>query len=381
MSWAVPLADVKVPEEDVRAVVDCIRDGWLTMGPRTQRFEAEFADYVGSPFAVAVSSGTAALHLALLALDVGPGDEVIVPGLPFVATAAAVRYTGAEPVLCDVLGPHDFSIDPTRAPSLVGPRTKGIIAVHVMGYPAPVDELRSFCAANDLFLLEDVAQAVGATLDETRRQAGTCGQAGAYSLFSKGQLAVGEGGMVVTSDEAIAARVRSLRSHAMTSVTWDRHLGHWDTYDIVDVGFNFRLDEPRAALGLSRLPRLTEDIEGRRRVVRWYRERLVDLDGVEIPWDDEAVERSSHFAFPILLPSRQERDLVRGGLSDRGVQTTWYPSLSRLTAYADAPGSDALGRSEEVADRHCCLPLSPSFDEGRIDLVVQALRETVDRVR
>lgn len=377
MNWTVPLADVKVPEEDVEAVLRCLEEGWLTMGPRTARFEDEFASYVGSPSAVAVSSGTAALHLALLGLGVGPGDEVIVPGLPFVAVAAAVRYTGAEPVLCDVLGTDDFAIDPDKAMARVTTRTKGLVAVHVMGYPAPVERLQTSCEDRGIFLLEDVAQAVGAFVDDSGRQAGTIGSAGAFSFFSKGQLAVGEGGMVVTADGAVADRVRSLRSHAMTSVTWDRHLGHWDSYDVVDVGFNFRLDEPRAALGLSRLKRLTEDIEGRRRVVRWYRERLEGLSGVVLPWTSAAVERSSHFAFPILAASRDERDHMRTVLNERGIQTTWYPSLSRLAAYADAPGSDALQRSEEVADRHLCLPLSQTFEEARIDLVVEAVREAV----
>jgi len=374
VSWVVPLADVKVPEEDVQAVLDCIENGWLTMGPRIERFEAAFAEYVGAPHAAAVSSGTAALHLALLAAGVGEGDEVIVPGLPFVATAAAVRYTGAEHVLCDVVGPHDFSIDPERAQALITPRTKGIAAVHVMGYPAPAFELRRLCETNGLFFLEDVAQAVGATLDEAGTQAGTVGLAGAYSLFSKGQLAVGEGGMVVTANAEVNARVRSLRSHAMTSVTWDRHLGHWDTYDIVDVGFNFRLDEPRAALGLSRLARLDADIEDRRRIVRQYRDAMSDLPGLELPWTDDAVERSSHFAFPILLSDRETRDGFRDRLAEQGIQTTWYPSIGRLSAYSDAAGSGDLPCSDEVADRHCCLPLSPSMDSARVALVVEAVR-------
>ena len=376
MSWVVPLADVKVPEEDVQAVLDCIENGWLTMGPRIDRFEKAFAEYVGAPHAAAVSSGTAGLHLALLAAGVGEGDEVIVPGLPFVATAAAVRYAGAEPVLCDVLGVDDFSIDPERAAALIGPQTKGIAVVHAMGYPAAMSQLKALCDEHGLFLLEDVAQAIGATFDDGT-QAGTSGLAGVYSLFSKGQLAVGEGGLVVTSDEAIDARVRSLRSHAMTSVTWDRHLGHWNTYDIVDVGFNFRLDEPRAALGLSRLPRLDADIEGRRRVVRSYRERLGDLPGLSLPWPDQAVERSSHFAFPVVVRDRETRDRFRDELAERGIQTTWYPSIGSLAAYADAAGADDLPRSTEVADRHCCLPLSSSFGDEQVALVVDAAREAL----
>jgi dTDP-4-amino-4,6-dideoxygalactose transaminase len=372
----VPLADVKVPEEDVQAVLACIENGWLTMGPRIDRFEKAFAEYVGAPHAAAVSSGTAGLHLALLAAGLGEGDEVIVPGLPFVATAAAVRYAGAEPVLCDVLGVDDFSIDPEQAAALIGPRTKGIAVVHVMGYPAATSQLKALCDEHGLFLLEDVAQAIGATFDDGA-QAGTCGLAGVYSLFSKGQLAVGEGGMVVTSDEAIDARVRSLRSHAMTSVTWDRHLGHWNTYDIVDVGFNFRLDEPRAALGLSRLARLEADIESRRGLVRSYRVRGVP--GLVLPWSNEAVERSSHFAFPVVVRDRETRDSLRDLLAERGVQTTWYPSIGRLSAYADAAGADDLSNSNDVADRHCCLPLSSSYGDDQVELVVEAVREALPK--
>jgi len=183
--------------------------------------------------------------------------------------------------------------------------------------------------------------------------------------------------MVVTGDDAVDARVRSLRSHAMTSVTWDRHLGHWNTYDIVDVGFNFRLDEPRAALGLSRLARLDADIEGRRSVVRSYRQRLRDLPGLSLPWSDEAVERSSHFAFPVVLKDRTTRDRFRDLLAERGIQTTWYPSIGRLSAYAKAAGADDLTHSGEVADRHCCLPLSSSFGDEQVDLVVGAVHEAL----
>jgi dTDP-4-amino-4,6-dideoxygalactose transaminase len=372
VSWTVPLADVKLSEDDVQAVLDCLREGWLTMGPRIRRFEQAVADYVGTPFAAAVSSGTAGLHLAMVAAGVGPGDEVIVPALPFVATAAAVRYAGGEPVLCDVIGLEDFSIDVEHARSLITDRTKGIAAVHVMGYPAPVDDLRRLCDEHGLFFIEDAAQAIGAVVDGGR-QAGTCSTAGVYSFFSKGQLFVGEGGMVVTSDEALDARVRSLRSHAMTSVTWDRHLGHWDSYDIVDVGFNFRLDEPRAALGLSRLARLSADIEARRRIVSLYREGLAGVEGLDLPFSDKAVEQSSHFAFPILARDGAGRDALRSGLGDRGVQTTWYPSIGRLTAYVDARGADDVWRANDVAARHCCLPLSPSLSPDRVEYVIEAV--------
>jgi dTDP-4-amino-4,6-dideoxygalactose transaminase len=377
--WRVPLTDISLPEQDVQAVLECLESGWLTMGPRTVAFEQALSDYVGTPHAVAVSSGTAALHLACLAAGLGPGDEVIVPAFTFVADAAAPRYVGAEPVLCDVRGPLDFNIDPEDVARRITPRTRAVIAVHFCGYPAEVATLRELCDEHGLTLIEDCAQAIGAQVDGHGRQVGTVGQLGAFSFFSKKQLCVGEGGMVASADERLAERVRTLRSHAMTSSTWDRHRGHDPSYDVVDVGFNFRMDEPRAALGLSRLARLADSIEARRANVRAYRERLAEVPGIELPFDARAVERSSHFAFPVLLADRQTRDRFRDQLKGAGVQTTWYPGLHNFTEYRRYRPADGLPRASEAADRHCALPLSSSMDEATIDLVVEVVRGALTR--
>jgi dTDP-4-amino-4,6-dideoxygalactose transaminase len=372
--WRMPLTDVEVPEQDVRAVLDCLESGWLTMGPRTGAFEAALAEFVGSPHAVAVSSGTAALHLSCLAAGLGLGDEVIVPAFTFVASAAAVRYVGATPVLCDVSSPREFNIDPADVARRITPRTRAVIGVHFCGYPARAAELRALCDEHGLILIEDCAQAIGARLDGDGRQAGTVGDLGAFSFFSKKQLCVGEGGMVTTASDERAERVRLLRSHALTSSTWDRHRGHDPAYDIVDVGFNYRIDEPRAALGLSRLARLQEALDARRATVRAYRERLAELPGVELCFDEGAVERSSHFAFPVLLPDRERRDRFRDALKADGVQTTWYPALHTFTDYRSFAPADGLPAAAEVAGRHCALPLSASMDEAAVELVVAAVR-------
>jgi dTDP-4-amino-4,6-dideoxygalactose transaminase len=370
--WRVPLTDIAMPEQDVEAVLDCLRAGWLTMGPRTAAFEDALGRYVGAPHAAAVSSGTAALHLACLAVGVGAGDEVIVPALTFVASAAAARYAGGEPVLCDIVGPHDLNIDVEDVARRVTRRTRAVVAVHFCGYPADVLALRALCDEHGIALIEDCAQAIGARVDDAGRQVGTVGELGAFSFFSKKQLCVGEGGMVSSADEELDARVRLLRSHAMTSGTWDRHRGHDPAYDIVDVGFNFRLDEPRAALGLSRLVRLDDDIAARRAIARAYRERLVGTPGLELVWDEQAVERSSHFAFPVLLPDRERRDRFRSELKERGIQTTWYPALHSLTEYRRGP-REGLARAAEAAARHCALPLSATMDEAAMDTVVDAV--------
>ena len=372
--WSVPLTDIAMPEGDVQAVMDCLESGWLTMGPRTQAFERALAEHVGTPHAVTVSSGTAALHLAYLAAGIGPGDEVIVPAVTFVASASAVRFTGAHPVLCDVGGGPNLNIDAADAAQRITTRTRAIVAVHFAGYPADVSALRALCDARGLLLIEDCAQAIGARVDADGRQVGTVGELGAFSFFSKKQLCVGEGGMVTTADEEMAARVRLLRSHAMTSTTWDRHRGHDPAYDVVDIGFNYRMDEPRAALGLSRLQRLDQDIERRRTLVRAYRERLRDVPGLELTFDEHAVERSSHFAFIVLLKDRDARDELRAQLKADGIQTTWYPALHVFTDYRRTVKRGDLPRAAEVSDRHCALPLSASMDETAVETVVDSVR-------
>jgi len=353
MTWDIPLTDVILDEEDIQAVGDCLRSGWLTMGPRTKAFEEAVARHTDIPHAVAVSSGTAALHLACAALDLQPGDEVIVPAFTFLASANAPRYRGAVPVLCDVVSPHAPNIDPADVERKLTPRTKAIIAVHMLGYPADLSALKSF----GLPVIEDAAQGFGvANLGDADL---TC-----LSFFSKKQLAVGEGGMVLTRNEEYARRVRLLRSHAMTSGTWDRHRGHEDSYDVVGIGFNFRLDEPRAALGLSRLPKVEREIEQRRKMVRAYRERLDNA-----LFDD--VDGASHFAFAVLFDDVETRVKVRQALADARIQTTRYPTLQRLTEFARY--DTGLPNAEQAAERHLALPLSAHTTVEQVERVTQVI--------
>jgi dTDP-4-amino-4,6-dideoxygalactose transaminase len=371
MSWTLPLTDLQLSEEDIAAYLDVLESGWLTMGPRTVEFESTFAERFGVPHAVAVSSGTAALHLALLAAGVREGDEVLVPAGTFVAAAAAVRYCGATPVLVESAGPEDLNLDPADAEARVGPRTRALLATHWLGYACDLGALERVCRRHGLILIEDCAQSIAAR-DRDGRLTGTVGAAGCFSFFSKKQLAIGEGGMIITADEAIAAKARSLRSHAMTSMTWDRHRGHAESYDIVDVGFNFRIDEPRAALGLSRLARLDADIDRRRALVRRYRAQLREVPGVTIPWSEDDVERGSHFGFAIILDRPVVRDRVARELAHQGIQTTQYPSITSLSGYRDR---GPRPRTEDLAARHLVLPLSSTYGAAEVDLVVDRLAE------
>jgi dTDP-4-amino-4,6-dideoxygalactose transaminase len=355
----VPLFDLRLDPEDVEAVMEVLRSGWLTMGPRTEEFETAFAAHLGARHAVAVSSCTAALHLAYLAAGVGPGDEVIVPALTFVATAAAVRYCGATPVPADIAGPHDLGLDPEDVAARVTPRTRAVCTVHFAGYEAPVD-------GGALPLVEDAAHAP---------LTAPSGLASAYSFFSNKVLSCGEGGLLATDSDEVAAFARRMRSHAMTSGTWDRHRGHASAYDVVGTGFNYRLDEPRAALLLSRLERLDEEVARRRALVRRYRTLLATVPGVTVPYADGDVDVSSCYVMPVLVEG--ERDAVRAGMMARwGVQTSvLYPSVTELTAYA---GSGSCPRAEDVAARELTLPLYSHLSEADQDLVVEALAAELD---
>ena len=373
----IPVFDVRLDEGVVDAVAATLRSGWLTMGPRIKAFEEEFAAHLGVEHAVATNSCTAALHLAYLAAGVGPSDEVIVPGITFVASAAAVRYCGGVPVLAEIAGQGNLGLDPEDVEARITPRTKAVCAVHYGGYAAPLGSLMELCDRHGLALIEDAAHSPAGTLPGSERKLGTYGLAGTFSFFSNKILSCGEGGLLATDDDAVAELARSRRSHAMTSGTWDRHRGHAMGYDVVEVGYNYRLDEPRAALLSARLPGLAADIEERRRLTRRYRELLGEVEGVSIPYDDAQVATSACYVMPVMLEDPALRDPLRKLLSERhSVQTSvLYPSINEFTAYGR--GEQSLPRCERAARTQLTLPLYPHLGDERLDRVVAALRESL----
>jgi dTDP-4-amino-4,6-dideoxygalactose transaminase len=370
----IPLFDLRLEPTDIDAVADALRSGWLTMGPRTEAFERAFAEHLGARHAVALSSCTAALHLAYKAVGVGPGDEVIVPSFTFVATANAVLYCGARPVFADIVGPEQPSIDPEDVARRITPRTRAVSGVHFAGYPAAVEAMAELCRDRGLALIEDAAHAPSAHV--AGKKLGTFGAAGAFSLFSNKVLAVGEGGLLVTDDDEIAARVRRLRSHAMTSMTWDRHRGHADSYDVVDIGFNYRIDEPRAALALARLPRLEADIARRRELTRAYRARLADVTDILLPYTDQQVACSSCYVMPLMLKRPEMRPHLRRVLRDEhGVQTSvLYPAIHEFSAYRARFPRVSLPRTEHAARCELTIPLYPHMTDAEQGRVVDALK-------
>jgi dTDP-4-amino-4,6-dideoxygalactose transaminase len=370
----IPLFDLELAPEDIEAVTRTLRSGWLTMGPRIQALESAFSEHLGVRHAIAVTNGTAALHLAYRSAGVGRGDEVIVPSFTFVATANAAFYCGAEPVFADIEGLANPSIDPLEVERRITPRTKAVCAVHFAGYAAAVDALAQLCDDRGLVLIEDAAHAPSATLGG--RKLGTFGRAGAFSFFSNKVLAIGEGGLVVTDDDDVAERVRQLRSHAMTSMTWDRHRGHADSYDVVDIGFNYRMDEPRAALALSRLARMESEIVRRRELTHRYRERLRGQPELILPYADEEVDRSSCYVMPLMLRDPARRPAVRRALRDQfGIQTSiLYPAIHEFSAYRERMPGIVLPRTERAAMSELTIPLYPQMTERQQDRVIDALK-------
>jgi dTDP-4-amino-4,6-dideoxygalactose transaminase len=375
--WRVPLSDVLVHDEIRDAVVEAVGSGWWSMGPRVEEFEREFADFIGVEHALAVANGTAALHLALLAAGVGPGDEVVLPSLNFVACANTIGHVGATPVFCDVRGPDDLNLDPADFEAAIGPRTKAIVVLHYGGYACDMDAVREIAARRGVLVLEDAAHAPGGTWRGER--CGALGLVACFSFFSNKNLPVGEGGMIVTDDEGVAERVRLLRSHGMTTLTWERHRGHAAGYDVVAQGFNYRLDEVRAAIGLVQLRRLPEETAARARIAGRYRDRLDGTNGITMPFgrEEEGTSSAHHLAI-VLLPEGADRAAVRAALAEQRIQTSvHYPPIHAFSQYAEAGTRRPLPRTEAVAGRLLTLPLFAHMTDEQGDAVVEALVDAV----
>jgi dTDP-4-amino-4,6-dideoxygalactose transaminase len=373
--WRVPLSDVIVDDELVESVLEVVRSGWWSMGPRVEEFEHEFAAFCGATHGIAVANGTAALHLALLAVGCGPGDEVVVPSLNFVAAANTIEHTGAEPVFCDIVGPEELNLDPADVEAAVTLRTKALVVLHYAGYPCDMAAIDEVAARHGLVVVEDAAHAPGASLDG--RICGTLGRVGCFSFFANKNLPVGEGGLIVTDDDELAAHLRLLRSHGMTTLTWDRHRGHASTYDVVLPGFNYRLDEVRAAVGLVQLRRLPDENAGRARIDARYRAGLEGQEGLTIPFGGDGGRVPSHHLAVVLLPEGADRAAVRSALDERGVQTSvHYPPIHTFSAYR-SKSRRPLPQTDAVAERLLTLPLYGRMTDEQADTVIDALLQTL----
>ncbi|WP_437923174.1 DegT/DnrJ/EryC1/StrS family aminotransferase [Sorangium sp. So ce291] len=379
--WKIPLSDLSFGPEEAEAARQVVASGWLTMGERTAQFEQKLGEALGTPRVLAVTNCTAALHLAYTALSVGPGDEVICPSLTFVATANAALLCGADVVLADVVGEGDLAVDPADIARKITPRTRAIAVVHYAGYPCDMDAISAIAAERGIAVVEDAAHAPLATY--RGKALGTLGDVGCLSFFSNKNLAVGEGGAVIARDDALHARMRLLRAHGMTTLTLDRHKGHAFTYDVVDAGMNYRIDEIRSAIGLVQLGRLAAGNARRRALAARYHERLAAVRGVGLPYRDfyaRGVGESSHHIMPVLLPEGASREVVMEAMKARGVQTSvHYIPIHRFSHHgaSNRVRKEGLARTDAIAGRELTLPLHPRMQDADVDAVCEALAASV----
>ena len=369
------VAEPTLGEEEKAALAAVIDAGWITMGDRVRAFEKAFAETQGVPDSAAVSSATAGLHLALAALGVGPGDEVLVPAATFVATANVVLHVGATPVFVDI---DDAALPlmslEDAAAKLTG-RTRAVILVDYAGYLPDRDRWRAFAQERGLLLIEDAAHAAGVA------GAGTIGDAGVFSFYGNKNMTTAEGGAVITRDAAVLERVRNLRGHGMTTSTQQRLSGHASGYDVVAPGFNYRMDELRAAIGLVQLAKLPGWNATRKDLTDAYRARLAaDCPEITVPFAEPRA--SAHHIMPVLLPAGVDRQRLADALRADGVQTSvHYAPLHHFTYYRERFPGVSLPRTEEFARRELTLPLHPKMDEADVATVTGALARALSSQR
>lgn len=382
VEWNIPLSDLDFGPEERNAVLSVLESGWLAMGSGVQAFEEEFARLMGAKHAIAVTNGTVSLHLATSALNLGPGDEVIVPALTFVATAAAILYVGATPVFADITSEDDLTISPASIEEHITPRTKAIMVMHYGGYPCDMEAITAIAQKHGLAIIEDAAHAPATPLNG--RCMGTWGAAGSFSFFPNKNLTTAEGGMVTTDDDALAERMRRLRSHGMTTLTWDRHRGHASSYDVTELGYNYRMDEVRAAIGRAQLSKLGHNNQRRRTLSAIYRQQLKEkAPEVKVPFESYRGEPACHL-MAVLLPAGSDRAAFMERLKAERIQTSiHYPPIHHFSYYRDNNIVRATGleKTDEVAAREVTLPLFSTMTPSQVEQVADAVQRAVQLTR
>ena len=364
----IPLAKPEILESDIDAVVRVLRTPNLAMGPKLTEFEQALAAYVGSPFAVAVNSGTSALHLALRCLDLREGDEVIVPSFAFAAVANVLLQENLTPVFVDI-DPHTLNATPSAITAAIGPLTRAALVVHTFGYPAEIDAIREITRKHKLALIEDACEALGAEVRGQR--VGTFGDASLFAFYPNKQITTGEGGMLVTSDPTIAQRAKILRCQAKDdSLDW--------AAQHTEVGYSYRIADINCTLGIAQLSRINSILEQRQKLAASYEARLRNHPTILPPKPDCAYGRISWFAYVIQLAeyfTRQDRDRVWQGLLDRGIGVGRYfaPLHNQPVLQGRYRQSGSLSVTESVASRVLALPFFLGMTETEVDEVCATL--------
>ena len=369
MSARIPLSAPDITEAEIAAVTAVLRTSRLSLGPELAAFESELAAYHGVEDAVVVSSGTAALHLALLTLGIGAGDEVIVPSFAFVAVANTVLQAGAQPVFAEI-DPLTLNLDPAAVERAIGPRTRAIIVVHTFGVPAEMDALCELARKHRLALIEDACEAIGARFNG--RRAGSFGDLAVLGFYPNKQMTTGEGGAVLARDPAYAARLRRLRNQGRDADA--------DWLDHAEPGYNYRLAELACALGRVQLRRIDELLARRREAAERYNTLLDGIRGLERPPLALARREISWFVYVVRLPEGVDRSRVQATLAENGIASgRYFAPIHQQPAWRARGGAECLPLTESIARRTLALPFFNRVTDEQQQEVAAALRTAIAR--
>ena len=357
-------------DAEKKAVLDVLDSGWITMGEQVKQFETDFAELHGFDDGVAVNSCTSGLHIALAALGIGQGDEVLVPSLTFIATINAIKYVGATPIFVDVESITEPHISLTKAADAITDKTAAVMTMHYGGYLCDVTAWRAFADKHNIALIEDAAHSP--LCNGVAHQADIT----SFSFFSNKNMTTSEGGMLLAKSTELVEKMRNLRSHGMTSVTLDRHKGHAYSYDVTNLGFNYRLDEIRAAIGIEQLKKLTNWNAKRKEYSDYYRKCLNNDEaksaGILLPFSKEA--NTVGHLMPVLLPANVKREGVMDHLRNNGIQSSiHYPPAHKFSYYQNEYPNITLPVTEEYCARELSLPLHPELTKEQIEKVCTQL--------
>lgn len=373
MAYKIPLFDLNFDAEEETAVIETLRSKWISIGPKTSEFEERFAQMLQTKYAVALSNCTVALHLAMKLLDIKPDDEVICPSLTFVATVNAIRYVDAIPVFADIKSFDDLTIDPSDIKAKITKKTKAIVVMHYGGFACDMDSIMNLANEHGLKVIEDACH--GPLSEYRGKKLGTIGDMGCFSFFSNKNISTGEGGMLITNNPGYFEKAKLLRSHGMTSLSYERAKGHSTSYDVVDLGYNYRMDDIRAAIGIVQLSKLQSDLLKRAELRNYYLEKLEGHKSIIIPFKEQKY-LSSNYIFAVLLnnSTTKLRDRIRRKLAEAGIQTSvHYPAVHRFSIYQRY--SLKLPKTEYASDNLITLPLFFKLDKSQIDFIVNHLCE------
>lgn len=382
VDWKVQLFELNYCDKEKKAASEVIDERWLTMGKKTKEFEENFSEYLSSNVkCIAVSSATAALHLSLMAKEITLEDEVIIPALTFISDLNIVEQLKATAVLADSDSIENWNVSLKSIKEKITNRTKAIIVVHYAGFPCKdIFEIRDLCKDKGILLIEDVAHAPGAFINN--QKCGTIGDLGCFSFFSNKNLSIGEGGMVSSSNRELLDKVSLMRSHGMTSLSFDRHKGRSINYDVAEAGLNYRLDEVRSSIGLVQLSKLDKANQKRKELFERYYLNLSKVN-VMLPFTNLPLEgyRSSYHIFPVLLPENIDRISIIEELRDNKIQTSiHYPGFWEFSKYQKYFNKEDFEISSKICDREITLPLFPTMTNEQVDYVSSKLISALNRL-